>query len=144
MLRHSYLACSPSWAAKGWYRESVGHEPANYDAAALKAYIAHLEAENAELQEKDINCVNSVDEMIAMCDGCGLFDCCGCEHSYVAVQGVKELKYRAERAERAVENLAYKRAKTLLDDDSKEAMEKIKQAELQQAEKELAEEGTDE
>ena len=126
---------------KKWYRNTVGHEPANYDAAALKAYIAHLEAENAELQEKDINCVNSVDEMIAMCDGCGLFDCCGCEHSYVAVQGVKELKYRAERAERAVENLAYKRAKTLLDDDSKEAMEKIKQAELQQTEKELKEGG---
>lgn len=139
----SYTEAQPDESEAGirkWYRESVGHEPANYDAAALKAYIAHLEAENAELQEKDINCVNSVDEM-TMCDGCGLFDCCGCEHSYVAVQGVKELKYRAERAERAVENLAYKRAKTLLDDDSKEAMEKIKQAELQQAEKELAEEG---
>lgn len=61
----------------------------------------------------------------------------------VAVQGVKSLKRRMEVAERAVENLAYKRAKTLLDDDSKEAMEKIKQAELQQAERELAEERKD-
>ena len=75
-----------------WYRESVGHEPANYDAAAQKAYIAHLEAENAELQEKDMKCANSVDEMIAMCDKCGLRECCGCEHSYTAVQEVKELK----------------------------------------------------
>ena len=88
-----------------WYRESVGHEPANYDAAALKAYIAHLKAENAELQEKDMKCANSVDEMIAMCDKCGLYECCGCEHSYSAVQGVKELKeakHRAEVAERAL------------------------------------------
>lgn len=142
----SYTEAQPDESEAGirkWYRESVGHEPANYDAAALKAYIAHLEAENAELKEKDINCVNSVDEMIAMCDKCGLYECCGCEHSYSAVQGVKELKRRMERAERAVENLAYKRAKTLLDDDSKEAMKKIKQPELQQAERELAEERKD-
>ncbi len=37
---------------KKWYRNTVGHEPANYDAAALKAYIAHLEAENAALHER--------------------------------------------------------------------------------------------
>ena len=35
-----------------WYRESVGHEPANYDAAALKAYIAHLEEENKKLKHR--------------------------------------------------------------------------------------------
>lgn len=142
----SYTEAQPDESEAGirkWYREQVGHEPANYDAAALKAYIAHLEAENAELQEKDIKCADSVDEMIAMCDKCGLHECCGCEHSYSAVQGVKELKRRMERAERAVENLAYKRAKTLLDDDSKEAMKKIKQPELQQAERELAEERKD-
>lgn len=142
----SYTEAQPDESEAGirkWYRESVGHEPANYDAAALKAYIAHLEAENAELQEKDIKCADSVDEMIAMCDKCGLHECCACEHSYTAVQGVKELKRRMERAERAVENLAYKRAKTLLDDDSKEAMKKIKQPELQQAERELAEERKD-
>ena len=76
-----------------WYRESVGHEPANYDAAALKAYIAHLEAENAELQEKDMKCANSVAEMIASCDKCGLLECYGCEHSYTAVQEVKKIKH---------------------------------------------------
>ena len=64
--------------------------------------INRLEREVAELKEKDINCVNSVDEMIKMCDGCGLFDCCGCEHSYAAVQGVKELKRRALLAEHAL------------------------------------------
>lgn len=54
-----------------------------------------------------------------------------------------EYKHRAAMAERAVENLSYKRAKILLYDDSKTAMEKIKQAELRQAEKELAEERKD-
>lgn len=95
----SYTEAQPDKSESGtrkWYREQVGHEPANYDAAALKAYIAHLEEENKKLKYKDINCVNSVDEMIAMCDKCGLFECCGCEHSYSAVQGVKELKHRAE------------------------------------------------
>ena len=29
----------------------ISQEPANYDAATLKIYIAHLEAENAELRE---------------------------------------------------------------------------------------------
>lgn len=52
----------------------------------------------------------------------------------------KEAEHRAARAERAVENLSYKRAKILLYDDSKTAMEKIKQEELRQAEKELEEE----
>lgn len=55
----------------------------------------------------------------------------------------KEIAYldkKLKETERAVENLSYKRAKNLLDDDSKEAMEKIKRAELRQAEKELAEE----
>ena len=52
----------------------------------------------------------------------------------------EEYKHRTEVAERAVENLSYKRAKILLYDDSETAMEKIKQAELSQAEKELAEE----
>ena len=91
----SYTEAQPDKSESGtrkWYREQVGHEPANYDAAALKAYIAHLEVQNAELQEKDIKCADSVDEMIAMCDKCGLHECCGCEHSYSAVQGVKELK----------------------------------------------------
>lgn len=137
---------------KKWYRNTVGHEPANYDAAALKAYIAHLEAENAELQEKDINCVNSVDEMIAMCDKCGLFDCCACEHSYTAVQGVKELKRRAEVAERALRNAAPRlKCRGGLGEgfcgvdkcdyyhcNNDEGCVK---AHLQQAEKELAEEG---
>ena len=83
----SYTEAQPDKSESGtrkWYREQVGHEPANYDAAALKAYIAHLEEENKKLKYKDINCVNSVDEMIAMCDKCGLFECCGCEHSYLA------------------------------------------------------------
>lgn len=131
----SYTEAQPDESEAGirkWYRESVGHEPANYDAAALKAYIAHLEAENAELQEKDINCVNSVDEMIAMCDKCGLFDCCACEHSYTAVQGVKELKRRAEVAERALK-LAEKLGKLCAP-----AKDYIKQAE-----RELAEERKD-
>lgn len=88
-----------------WYRESVGHEPANYDAAALKAYITYLEAENAELQEKDMKCANSVDEMIAMCDKCGLRECCGCEHSYTAVQEVKELKEAEELKQYKLEDL---------------------------------------
>lgn len=30
----------------------VSQEPVNYDAATLKIYIAHLEAENAELRER--------------------------------------------------------------------------------------------
>ena len=107
----SYTEAQPDESEAGirkWYRESVGHEPANYDASALKAYIAHLEAENAELQEKDMKCANSVDEMIAMCDKCGLRECCGCEHSYTAVQEVKELKEaerRAEVAERALKDM---------------------------------------
>lgn len=135
-----------------WYRESVGHEPANYDAAALKAYITYLEAENAELQEKDMKCANSVDEMIAMCDKCGLFDCCACEHSCTAVQGVKELKHRAEVAERALRNAAPRlKCRGGLGEgfcgvdkcdyyhcNNDEGCVK---AHLQQAEKELAEEG---
>lgn len=51
----SYTEAQPDESEAGirkWYREQVGHEPANYDAAALKAYIAHLEVQNAELQEK--------------------------------------------------------------------------------------------
>lgn len=106
----SYTEAQPDESESGirkWYRESVGHEPANYDAAALKAYIAHLEAENAELQEKDIKCADSVDEMIAMCDKCGLYECCGCEHSYTAVQEVKKLQVEnvalRERLDKAIE-----------------------------------------
>lgn len=42
---------------KKWYRSIIkqGHiaqEPMNYDSATLKAYIAYLEAENANLQEQ--------------------------------------------------------------------------------------------
>lgn len=51
----SYTEAQPDESESGirkWYRESVGHEPANYDAATLKIYIAHLEAENAELRAR--------------------------------------------------------------------------------------------
>ena len=61
----------------------------------------------------------------------------------LAERRAHDAEHRAARAERAVENLSYKRAKILLGDDSKEAMEKIKRAELRQAEKELEEEGKD-
>ena len=70
-----------------------------------------------------------------------------CDHYWRMWQGalveLEREEHRAKVAERAVENLSYKRAKILLYDDSKTAMEKIKQAELRQAEKELAEEGKD-
>lgn len=142
----SYTEAQPDESEAGirkWYREQVGHEPANYDAAALKAYIAHLEVQNAELQEKDIKCADSVDEMIAMCDKCGLYECCGCEHSYSAVQGVKELKeakHRAEVAERAARDLiAYYCNYTIQSD-----IDSSLSVALQQAEKELAEEEKDE
>lgn len=88
-----------------------------------------------------------------MCDGCGLFDCCACEHSYTAVQGVKELKRRAEVAERALKNFA----KNITCEDcpffsdcaSSEKMEDLIHSNycfaeyLKQAERELAEEGKD-
>lgn len=96
---------------------------------AQQEQINRLEREVAELKEKDINCVNSVDEMIKMCDGCGLFDCCGCEHSYAAVQGVKELKHRAILAERALKVAA----------DLGELCAPVEDY-IQQAERELAEE----
>lgn len=51
----SYTEAQPDESESGirkWYRESVGHEPANYDAAALKAYITHLEEENKELKHR--------------------------------------------------------------------------------------------
>lgn len=152
----SYTEAQPDESEAGirkWYREQVGHEPANYDAAALKAYIAHLEAENAELQEKDIKCADSVDEMIAMCDKCGLHECCGCEHSYSAVQGVKELKHRAEVAERALESACQDVISIMefIGEDGgvitiKNYVPENSSAEayLKRAEKELAEEGKDE
>lgn len=155
----SYTETKPDDSESGirkWYRESVGHEPANYDAAALKAYITYLEAENAELQEKDIKCADSVDEMIAMCDKCGLRECCGCEHSYTAVQEVKELKeaeHRAEVAERALkkfaENITCEDCPFFSDCASSEKMEDLMHSNYcfaeysKQAEKELAEEGKD-
>ena len=37
----------------------VSQEPTNYDAATLKIYIAHLEAENAELHEKLSNSIDT-------------------------------------------------------------------------------------
>lgn len=58
----------------------------------IEKEVAALETENAELKEKDICCANSVDEMIARCEKCGLNECCGCEHDYTAVQEVKALK----------------------------------------------------
>ena len=54
-----------------------------------------------------------------------------------------EYKHRAEVTERALENLAYKIAVIKLSDMSTVAMEKVKSAALQQAEKELAEERKD-
>lgn len=155
----SYTEAQPDESEAGirkWYRKSVGHEPANYDAAALKAYIAHLEAENAELQEKDIKCADSVDEMIAMCDKCGLHECCGCEHSYSAVQGVKELKeakHRAEVAERALESACQDIISTIeficeaggvVTVENYSPEKATPQAYLKRAERELAEERKDE
>ena len=138
----SYTETKPDDSESGirkWYRESVGHEPANYDAVALKAYITYLEAENAELKYKDINCVNSVDEMITMCDKCGLHECCGCEHSYIAVQGVKELKRRALVAEKALSNeLVQKGIRVGVTDIRPWYIQA-----LNEAEKELAEDGKD-
>ena len=106
----SYTEAQPDESEAGirkWYREQVGHEPANYDAAALKAYIAYLEKENAELKLRDIRCASSVAEMIASCGKCGLLECYGCEHSYSAVQEVKKLQAEnaalRERLERAIE-----------------------------------------
>lgn len=37
---------------KKWYREAIGLEPANYDAAALKAYISYLESENYKSKQR--------------------------------------------------------------------------------------------
>ena len=164
----SYTEAQPDEYEAGirkWYREQVGHEPANYDAAALKAYIAHLEVQNAELQEKDIKCADSVDEMIAMCDKCGLHECCGCEHSYSAVQGVKELKterkayevasnqyriwfeeqkHRAEVAERALLLACANAVKDEKDDVDIELLVRVVYDKyLGQAEKELQEEKKD-
>ena len=164
----SYTEAQPDESEAGirkWYREQVGHEPANYDAAALKAYIAHLEVQNAELQEKDIKCADSVDEMIAMCDKCGLHECCGCEHSYSAVQGVKELKterkayevasnqyriwfeeqkHRAEVAERALLLACANAVKDEKDDVDIELLVRVVYDKyLGQAEKELQEEKKD-
>ena len=106
----SYTEAQADEAESGirkWYRESVGREPANYDAAALKAYIAYLEKENEELKQRDIRCASSVAEMIASCDKCGLLECYGCEHSYTAVQEVKKLQVEnvalRERLDKAVE-----------------------------------------
>lgn len=59
-----YTEAQPDESESGirkWYRESVGHEPANYDAAALKAYIAHLEAENKELKHRVLLAERAVD-----------------------------------------------------------------------------------
>ena len=80
-----------------------------------------------------------------MCDGCGLFDCCGCEHSYTAVQEVKSLKRRAGSSERALRNLAQLCAKGARYYLQSAEVEKEREQELydewiKQAEKELAEE----
>lgn len=56
---------------------------------------------------------------------------------------VKEAEHRAEVAERALGNLAYKIAVVKFGDMSTVAMEKVKNAALEQAEKELAEERKD-
>lgn len=57
------------------------------------------------------------------------------------VDKYKEAEHRAEVAERALGNLAYKIAVVKFGDMSTVAMEKVKNAALEQAEKELAEEG---
>ena len=49
--------CLNKTEIKEWYRSLIkqryiAQEPMNYDAATLKAYIAYLEAENANLQEQ--------------------------------------------------------------------------------------------
>lgn len=59
------------------------------------------------------------------------------------VDKYKEAEHRAEVAERALGNLAYKIAVVKFGDMSTVAMEKVKNAALEQAEKELAEERKD-
>ena len=79
--------------------------------AKIEKEVAALETENAELKEKDICCANSIDEMIARCEKCGLNECCGCEHDYTAVQEVKALKAENDvlraRLKRAAEFAEY-------------------------------------
>lgn len=53
---------------------------------------------------------------------------------------LKELKRLLTISERTAENLAYKRAKIMLNSDSKEAMQKILKAECQQSIREIEEE----
>ena len=58
----------------------------------------------------DLNCSNSVEEMIKMCEDCDFPECRGCEHTYIAVLQIDKLKHRAEVAERALDKateLAY-------------------------------------
>lgn len=50
----------------------------------------------------DLNCSNSVEEMIKMCEDCDFPECRGCEHTYIAVLQIDKLKHRAEVAERAL------------------------------------------
>ena len=57
----------------------------------LNVELAKAKELIAEYKDKDTFCANSVEDMIAACDRCGLFECIGCEHSWVAVQEVKEL-----------------------------------------------------
>lgn len=70
--------------------------------------IASSIGDVGEYKDKDLLCANSVAEMIAACDKCGLSECIGCEHDYTAAQEVKELALSDEIKQYKIEDLEVK------------------------------------
>lgn len=89
----------------------------------------------------DLNCSNSVEEMIKMCEDCDFPECRGCEHTYIAVLQIDKLKHRAEVAERALRNaVKFMEPYTSVAEDNPATIEECYKAFLIEAEKELSEE----
>lgn len=88
----------------------------------------------------DLNCSNSVEEMIKMCEDCDFPECRGCEHTYIAVLQIDKLKHRAEVAERALSNELVQQGIRIGVMDIRPWYYRA----LERAEKELSEEGKDE
>ena len=77
----------------------VSQEPANYDAATLKIYIAHLEAENAELRARLEKAAEEVDGVIKIIEPTMYTSFCGFVVRRCTLREYKELYCTPELAE---------------------------------------------
>ncbi len=83
----------------------VSQEPVNYDAATLKIYIAHLEAENAELRERMEKAAEEVDKVKKIIEPTVYTSFCGFVVRWCTLMEHKELYGTQEAAEAKLKEL---------------------------------------